>query len=505
MESRECVGCGRSCTKSDFSGSQWKKGPSKSRCSTCAAANAVANGQVAALASALEKSGISAKQSEPTLLGDFSSVRLVDNVLAVCGQGADDAWRMVQQYADAKGGKEMAFVAMLRQADGEDQDIPVDFVEKLRPLRPFVQFLVGQLLIDPGVMAKLRRGCDRAGALRYWREAASKGLALAMVGVGSLIRDSDPAGAMMQWQLALRTAASPEAAYNLGVCYGLGHGVKVDLAEAARFYEHAASIDMSLTAREAETSLKLVHALILHSGHSDDSQEGYQALARKNLQVVRRDLSIAQAEEASAAPRPPSPPDAKPKPRNVKRPKDLPDLYPGPPPWLANSGDVMRDMGAKLGVPSHVMNMMLGSFLQQRKSDERWRHLTYLYRGEEKATLPLEEHHKRWTEAGWDLSRVLRAHPRHRPCTWREFMDLAGGPQMQQNGYTAPSPPLPRFCDYCGRQCTAECRCGEAYCDKDCQAKDWPDHRQICETVADNSEMAMRLTKHSWGSNGALM
>ena len=160
MESRDCVACGRSCTKSDFSGSQWKKGPSKNRCTTCAAANAVANGQ-AALASALEKSGISAKQSEPTLLGDFSSVRLVDNVLAVCGQGADDAWRMVQQYADAKGGKEMAFVAMLRQADGEDQDIPVDFVEKLRPLRPFVQFLVGQLLVDPGVMAKLRRGCDR--------------------------------------------------------------------------------------------------------------------------------------------------------------------------------------------------------------------------------------------------------------------------------------------------------------------------------------------------------
>ena len=36
----------------------------------------------------IEKSGIAAKQSEsePTPLGDFSSVRLVDNVLAVCTQ-----------------------------------------------------------------------------------------------------------------------------------------------------------------------------------------------------------------------------------------------------------------------------------------------------------------------------------------------------------------------------------------------------------------------------------
>ena len=141
----------------------------------------------------------------------------------------------------------------------------------------------------------------------------------------------------------------------------------------------------------------------------------------------------------------------------------------------------------------------------ERKSDERWRHLTHLYRGEETASLPLGEHLKRWTEAGWDFTRVLRAHPRHPPCTWKEVMDLSGGGfQMLQSGYTAPSQPLPRFCDYCGRQCTAECRCGEAYCDKDCQAKDWQDHREICETVAENSEMAMTITKHSWGANGVL-
>ena len=323
-----------------------------------------------------------------------------------------------------------------------------------------------------------------------------------MVGVGNLLREKkDYAAAMAQWELALSTAASPEAAYNLGVCYGLGCGVPTDLAQAACYYEHAASIELSYRA-SGSSDMEVVHALTLNSGYSKETQEEYQALARKNLQVVRRDLSIAQSK--SPAPRPPSPPAALPKPKSVRRPKGLAELYPGPPPWLDSPETVLGDLAAK-GLPPMMMKMMLGAYMQQRQSDERWRHLTHLYRGQEKTRLSLEEHAGKFTEAGYDFSEVLRKRPRPRACAWHEAHDLlhASGLRMLE-GYVPPSPPLPRFCDYCGRQCTAECRCGESYCDKDCQAMDWPNHREICETVADNAEMAMTLTKQSWGPKGAI-
>ena len=194
-----------------------------------------------------------------------------------------------------------------------------------------------------------------------------------------------------------------------------------------------------------------------------------------------------------------------------QRPKDLPSLYPGPPPWLDSKNASWIDRVASVGgVPSHMMEFFLGNFRNQREMDARWRHLVYMYKGEgrneEKDALPLTEHHRRWTEAGWDFSLVLRDNSRHPPCTWHEALELVGNPQMlTASGYTPPSPPLPRFCDCCGRQCTAECRCGEAYCNKDCQAKEWSNHRVICNTVAENSAIAMTLTEQSWGAHGALV
>ena len=198
--------------------------------------------------------------------------------------------------------------------------------------------------------------------------------------------------------------------------------------------------------------------------------------------------------------------------RSKQRPKDLPGLYPGPPPWLdPKNAAWLAKIIRKIGVPSNMMDFFLGSFRNQREMDARWRHLVYMYKGEgrrneEKDALPLTEHHKRWTEAGWDFSSALHDNPRHPPCTWQGAMELIGSPQMlTASGYTPPSPPLPRVCDCCGRQCTAECRCGEAYCNKDCQAKEWPNHRAICNTVAENSSMAMILTEQSWGAHGALV
>lgn len=449
-------------------------------------------------------------QPTRTQLGAFSTLGLAENLLTVCGgkdaygplQWATEMWlgatgKLINQLkGTGAAGVKMAYQSLLNAADGADGpgtleghstgELNAEGLIRWRAVRPFAQYLAGELLID----STNALPTDRARGLRYWREAASKGLAVAVVGVGNLIRDIDPAGAMAEWKKALTMAASPEAGYNLGVCFGTGHGVQVDLRVALEYYEHAAAIDLS---EPDDEGLKVPHAVLMKSGFSNERQEEYQALARRNLIVVRRDLTAA---DAAAAPRPPTPPDAKPKPRGVRRPKNLPDLYPGPPPWLADGGEgMMRDMCAKSGMPMMMIKVGMGAYLQQRKSDDRWRHLNYLYRGKDEAPLSAAEHKKMFTEAGWDL-RISGGSAR----TFAEVMELTQRTGLEMlSVYKAPSTPLPRFCDYCGRQCTAECRCGESYCDKDCQAKDWASHREICETCADNAELAMSITKQSWG------
>ena len=196
----------------------------------------------------------------------------------------------------------------------------------------------------------------------------------------------------------------------------------------------------------------------------------------------------------------------KPKPTRVRRPRGLPPLFPGPPQWLANPAPFVRQMG----LPANMVDFMIGPYINQRELDERFRHLGHVYEqleasgeGGQKTPRTLREHQPHFRRAGYDLSTTASKERIVKPYILVEAFEamrgLGGGDGLIHDGsYRAPVPPLPRRCDYCDRTATAECQCGEAYCDKDCQAADWPNHRDICQTIEENNELGISITKASW-------
>ena len=125
-------------------------------------------------------------------------------------------------------------------------------------------------------------------------------------------------------------------------------------------------------------------------------------------------------------------------------------------------------------------------------------------------------HAERFKQAGYDFSPAMKASRgaarraghdgETMPCTVLDAygrMKAASGNAIfiEQAGgrYTPPNPPIPRKCDHCDRVCTAECRCGETYCDKNCQAAEWANHKEICEICFDNQELGMKLNAMVWG------
>ena len=59
-----------------------------------------------------------------------------------------------------------------------------------------------------------------------------------------------------------------------------------------------------------------------------------------------------------------------------------------------------------------------------------------------------------------------------------------------------------RKCDSCKKECVSECICGESYCSRSCQVKEWKDHKNICDTLRDNNTMAFTFTELYWKTKG---
>jgi len=444
-------------------------------------------------------------------------------------------------------------------------------------VRPLAQYLFGKILRDPNVTVLGRRAEDVEGALRYWRESADAGCALAMVGVGNMLNTQGrPIEALEWWERALDTAQVPEAAYNLGVAYGLGQGVDVDLKRAEAYYKQAAS--MRLTTSDIG---QMIHVV----GPNNESQTLFISQARSNLAIVQRDLAEQKMKDTTLSEQKstnenninnninninnininndtphvaaaaaaavgddgddgddgdetallgtylrsedddkdvgdgvagqvpatnPKPLMAKPK--NIRKPGDLPLLYPGPPFWM-NDPNYLNKVTQQLRVPHHLMDLLVGNYTQQRDMDNRHAHLLHVY-AKHKATLvsqgtaegpkwALVEHVKMFRKAGWDLSFAAAANADHPPCTFTTayhlMRDCGGLKMVDPMKYKPPKKSIPRHCDHCNRYCFNECECGEAFCDRDCQAAAWKDHRHICETVKDNNELAFTITKMFWG------
>ncbi len=125
------------------------------------------------------------------------------------------------------------------------------------PTRPtpeatLATYLCGKLLKDDHAMRMLRMPKDQLKAAWCWVAAAQEGLAYAVCGLSQFMRDSIPNTALSQdlhlakklWAAAFALCDLPEAAHNLGVCFGLGHGGPVELPKAVAWYGAAKDCDL---------------------------------------------------------------------------------------------------------------------------------------------------------------------------------------------------------------------------------------------------------------------
>ena len=110
-------------------------------------------------------------------------------------------------------------------------------------ISPFTESFDGCWRLNNGDVKVSSAARDKAG-LHYITSAARGGHAYAMTHLGKLCNDFDnTAEAIGWWDKALAIAAVPEAAYNIGVCFGLGHnGTKQNVDTAIRYYTHAVVI-----------------------------------------------------------------------------------------------------------------------------------------------------------------------------------------------------------------------------------------------------------------------
>jgi len=121
------------------------------------------------------------------------------------------------------------------------------------PEATLAKYLCGKLLKCSEGMGALRMKTNEIKAAWYWVSAAEDGFAFAICGLAQLLRDGIPMAnlsvdldvAKLLWAKAFSLCDLPEAAHNLGVCYGLGHGGVVDLPMAIEWYGAAKDCDLS--------------------------------------------------------------------------------------------------------------------------------------------------------------------------------------------------------------------------------------------------------------------
>jgi hypothetical protein len=176
-------------------------------------------------------------------------------------------------------------------------------------------------------------------------------------------------------------------------------------------------------------------------------------------------------------------------------------FYPFSPPWLRNPDEMIRRFVAGSGVPKQLISSIVRNVSNQRESDKRYRLISqfgYTDVGVD-AKLPSADHTRRFARFGQDL--VLA----------QGTFTMTEALSKQQHwgnieGWVAPadiavlSPTVK--CDHCDRVIDLadppECICGENFCSVKCHQDAWKNHREICDTVKDNSELAFALTRRCW-------
>ena len=139
--------------------------------------------------------------------------------------------------------------------------------------------LEGEILVGPHVSNTRVQRLE--GASRYWFYAAASGHAYAMAKLGRLFNEhGQTSDAINWWSRALAHAAIPEAAYNLGVCFGTGHnGTPRDYELAAKYYSHAAQIDLTAHGVRSTDPFGVPFKILNLITPNNDDQAGYQHLS----------------------------------------------------------------------------------------------------------------------------------------------------------------------------------------------------------------------------------
>jgi len=145
-------------------------------------------------------------------------------------------------------------------------------------------YLYGKLCDDPKV-----RNAQKRHARQYLQRAADRGLGPAWVALGCLARDDgDYESARKCWLRALRICRIPEAAYNIGIIYGLGYNVQKDFPLAMDFYQEA--IDSPLPHCGNGSIPNVIADPMIYGFYTanNEDQSVFVTQAKHNLSVVRK-------------------------------------------------------------------------------------------------------------------------------------------------------------------------------------------------------------------------
>ncbi len=178
--------------------------------------------------------------------------------------------------------------------------------------------------------------------------------------------------------------------------------------------------------------------------------------------------------------------------KSLNRPIGLPPLYPGPPAWLTDKSRFPNELNS-------MKNFIYYFDSGQHENDHRWAYLCQLYDnlGEKNVKLPIRKHLETFREAGWDLQVKFNT-DMNKQVDFGELMNNYQASLQLLSNYKLPVEIINRKCDVCGKLTQRQCRCGEAYCSRDCQIKDWKDHRKQCLLISENNQLAEKVTEVYW-------
>lgn len=176
--------------------------------------------------------------------------------------------------------------------------------------------------------------------------------------------------------------------------------------------------------------------------------------------------------------------------------RGVPPLYPAPALWVRDIPGFLATLPAPLRRPE--LRFILRAYQNQFELDERYALLQWAYDqlpGGAAAARPHAVHAELFDAAG------LTLHVRNTgdvPAT--QLFASQGGYAV--NTRVKVEAAAQRFCDKCKRPAAARCRCGEAYCSRECQMAHWRDHRKICEFIDKQFQIGIAYNEAFWAMRG---